>query len=1465
MQTPTRAFQALHEVAVAAAGLRDPNALAALVVDRARDLLEADAAALYWFFPEKGTLRTLAHNDPREEGPEPPFNPGEGAAGRAYSEATPVRVDDYRGWSHALPSSVGRGIESGLAVPLMVSHRAVGSLGVFNRRTREWSADDEQLLVLFAAQVAPAMEAARLTEETIEQAHNFRALHEIAIAAGGLRDLAELGRLVVDRARQLLKSESATLRWWDPGTSSLRLLASIPVLDASAERIGVGEGALGEAFERQEPAVIENYGKAQRTVAWAVKDGIKSALGVPVMAREEPLGALGVATYSDRHYTRQEVQLLTLLAAQVGPALEAARLYHESERRRREAEALAELVRQGAGQEDSERAIAMIAEQACRLVGADYSVVVLVNSNGDLEVKGHHGTRSAIWKSGVRLSASGHAARVIEKGRSVALGTIDPDDNWIHQAEGGQSAIGTPLREGERQVGALILGWRNALEPMIEQIQLAEAVAGYAATIIDNVGTHERERRLAIEAAARSTELAAVIDHIPDGVYVADLEGRIVLMNPAGNAMIGGRGSSGGDISGGIGAYTILDPKTRQPVPRKQLAMSRALRGEKVSRVESIVQREGTADIWLESSAVPLHNAEGMLTGALVVFSDVTRERSLVGELAASEERFRSLYGMVACGVLVQDSKGRVIDANAPAEAILGWSLAEMRGKKTGILWAAITEEGKPVSQSQRPTMHALRSGQPKTREVLGIKRRTGDVKWVQIDTVPVLNPDGSPRQVVSSFIDITERKVAEQRLAESEAKYRLLFDRNPEAMWVREAGSNRFLAVNDTAVERYGYSREEFLAMSLEVIQPPEELAGMAEARGAEDSYSGPSRHRRRNGTIISVEVSSHRLEFDGLGARLVIATDVSERKRVQDQLAESELKLRTIFDQAPIGLARVDLEGKIQEANLSLRTMLGYAEGATPRAGSTEQGRAPSTEQLVGLRFDRLLYTPGGSELDLIRDFLKGDRDHYTAELPVRRRDGTQRWGSVSLSLVRGAGQEPLYLIGMLEDISDRKAQTELLEYQALHDSLTDLPNRTLLHDRLQQAILTAQREHRQLALLIMDLNRFKEVNDTFGHHLGDILLQQVGPRIMAQLRESDTVARLGGDEFAVVLPTADDEAGATLAARRLLKALEEPFVIEDRRLEVGGSIGIAITPQHGADPATLMRRADIAMYVAKRTRSGYTVYAPEHDKHSPGRLSLMGELRDALQGDALVLHYQPQVSLPAGTVVGVEALIRWQHPRHGLMPPDEFLTIAEETGLIVGVSEWALNAALEQSRSWSGRAELPVAVNVSMQNLQDEDLPALLATLLERHSIRPERLKIEVTETALMADPQRSAEIFAQLREMGVKVSVDDFGSGYSSLAYLKQLPVDELKIDRSFVIGITPSAEEIAIIRSAVEIGHSLGLTVVAEGVETQAAWDILAELGCDAAQGYLITRPLPARQLGRWLSAGWAPRAHEPAS
>jgi diguanylate cyclase (GGDEF)-like protein len=451
---------------------------------------------------------------------------------------------------------------------------------------------------------------------------------------------------------------------------------------------------------------------------------------------------------------------------------------------------------------------------------------------------------------------------------------------------------------------------------------------------------------------------------------------------------------------------------------------------------------------------------------------------------------------------------------------------------------------------------------------------------------------------------------------------------------------------------------------------------------------------------------------------------------------------------------------------------------------------------------------------------------------------------------------------LVRMLQTLStqvgqfiERKHAEQALEYQAMHDALTDLPNRMLLTDRLHQAVLTAQREGRRLALLLLDLNGFKDVNDTFGHHLGDVLLQEVGARIQDQLRESDTVARLGGDEFAVVLPTTDDEQGAVNAARRILKSLEEPFVLEDRRLHVGGSIGIALTPEHGHDPATLLRRADIAMYVAKRTRTGYAVYKPEQDQHSPARLALIGELRAAIPGGQLVLHFQPQVSLLDGSVVAVEALVRWQHPRHGLIQPDQFLGLAEETGLIVPLTDWAIERALVQMQAWWARGtDLGVAINLSAQCLQDPKLPHTLRTLLATFEGDPRRLKLEISETSLMADPGNAREILAELRAIGLRLSIDDFGTGYSSLAYLKQLPLDELKIDRSFIVGIAPDSEEVAIIRSTIELGHSLGLTVVAEGVESEAARAVLEEVGCDAGQGFYLGRPMTQKHLARWLAS-----------
>jgi diguanylate cyclase (GGDEF)-like protein len=412
--------------------------------------------------------------------------------------------------------------------------------------------------------------------------------------------------------------------------------------------------------------------------------------------------------------------------------------------------------------------------------------------------------------------------------------------------------------------------------------------------------------------------------------------------------------------------------------------------------------------------------------------------------------------------------------------------------------------------------------------------------------------------------------------------------------------------------------------------------------------------------------------------------------------------------------------------------------------------------------------------------------------------------------------------------------------------------------LHDRLQHAIRAAQRDRGSAALLIMDLDRFKEVNDTFGHQYGDLLLEQLGRRLGGALRESDTVARLGGDEFAVLLPAASAEL-ARQAADRLLAVLEEPFALGGLQLEIGASIGIALSPEHGTDADTLLRRADVAMYVAKRAGTGPVVYSAEQDQHSPSRLALVGELRRAIEHDELSLVYQPKVDYQSGRVNCVEALVRWEHPRHGLLGPDQFLPIAEQTGLIRPLARWVLEAALREAHRWfKAGLDISVAVNLSMRNLHDPQITDTIHELLGRCDVPPGRLLIEITESSLMADAARAMDVLTQLRGMGIGISIDDFGTGYSSLAYLKRLPVDELKIDRSFVSHMALDENDAAIVRSTIGLAHDLGLTVVAEGVEDQAAWDMLSGLGCDIAQGYFVSRPMPAADLARWLNT-WNPR------
>jgi diguanylate cyclase (GGDEF)-like protein len=438
-------------------------------------------------------------------------------------------------------------------------------------------------------------------------------------------------------------------------------------------------------------------------------------------------------------------------------------------------------------------------------------------------------------------------------------------------------------------------------------------------------------------------------------------------------------------------------------------------------------------------------------------------------------------------------------------------------------------------------------------------------------------------------------------------------------------------------------------------------------------------------------------------------------------------------------------------------------------------------------------------------------------------------------------------------------RGGQATLFRHQALHDGLTGLPNRELFRDHAVEALTEAKRNRQSFAIVAIDLDRFKQVNDSLGHHRGDLLLRGVGPRLEGAAGEGATVARLGGDEFALILPGAGLEE-ALLVCERTTAALGEPFLIEGLPLEVGGSMGIACYPDHGDDVELLTQRADAALYRAKRKHSHVETWAPGESFAMPDALALAVKLRRALDDEELTVHYQPKVALRGGAVCGVEALVRWDHPNDGLVGPDRFVPLAERTGLIRRLTDYVIDRAMRDRQEWlAAGVDLSVSVNLSASVL-DRELPRLVRTRLDAQAAPARALMLELTESHAMADPQAALEVLAQLAALGVRLSIDDFGTGHSSLAYLQQLPVSELKIDKSFVEGGILHGSDATIIRSTIDLGHDLGLDVVAEGVEDPEAWRQLASMGCDVAQGFLISRPMPADRIVEWVRDGWAPGA-----
>ncbi len=570
----------------------------------------------------------------------------------------------------------------------------------------------------------------------------------------------------------------------------------------------------------------------------------------------------------------------------------------------------------------------------------------------------------------------------------------------------------------------------------------------------------------------------------------------------------------------------------------------------------------------------------------------------------------------------------------------------------------------------------------------------------------------------------------------------------------------------------------------------------------------------------------------FEGL---LGIARDISQQRR-----AERELRMAaTVFEHSTAAIMVTDPAGYIVQVNDSFSRLTGYS----PADVLDQQPRLLTADRQEANQLKHVLASLQHS-------------GSWEGEILQKRKTGELYPSWVGITAVRDEEGDLVSFVCFFSDISERKASERRIHRLAYYDALTHLPNRTLFQDRLHTALQQAERNGQWVVLMFLDLDRFKPINDSLGHAAGDRMLQEVATRLSACVSQDDTVARMGGDEFTLLLPSQGDREialkRAIQVAELILGRLARPFTLEGREFFVTASIGVALSPQDGAELSLLMKNADTAMYHAKEMgKNNFQFYQAEMNARALERLELESDLRRALELGEFVLHYQPQFTGDGRRLTGAEALLRWQHPRRGLVPPSEFIPVLEEIGLVAQVGDWLLAEACKQLRSWhKAKVRVPkVSVNLSARQFADGQLGERIAAILYETGIPPACLELELTESILMSDVAEATQILSGLKRLGLAIAVDDFGTGYSSLNYLKQFPIDVLKIDRSFVDGLPHGEQDAQIARAIIAMAHSLNLMVIAEGVESQAQLDFLREHGCDEVQGYLFGRPMPAEQFG----------------
>ena len=719
-----------------------------------------------------------------------------------------------------------------------------------------------------------------------------------------------------------------------------------------------------------------------------------------------------------------------------------------------------------------------------------------------------------------------------------------------------------------------------------------------------------------------------------------------------------------------------------------------------------------------------------------------------------------------------------------------------------------------------------------------------GSVVWASVVSTPYY-VDGKMRGYLGTVEDITGWTVAEverERLAREREglinQLQLTLHQMPIGCLVLDTDF-RTTYWNPAAERTFGHAYGEMLGRHpYEVVTLPERREAVRQmlvdlSQGTE-SFDVTGVNVTKDGRRIHCLWHASPLRgADGafLGA-VIMCQDVTSRVMAEEAVRRSEQMYRQIVDTAREGIWMLDAEGLTTFANARMAEILGYA-----------------AEEIIGKSVFDLMAPEGREEMERrIAGRRAGVSEQY--DFPFLRKDGQTVWTIVSASPTYDADGRYSGSFGMLTDISERKEQEDLVRWQAYHDSLTQLPNRALFEDRLGQILVMSKRQGGHVAVLFLDLDRFKQVNDGLGHDVGDRLLKVVGARLQECLRAEDTIARMGGDEFTVLLPSIDHPEAAAKVAQKLLDALAKPVEIGDHEFFVSGSIGISLFPEDGQDTQTLLKHADVAMYRAKEQGgNGYYLFTQAMNKSALEHLIMENSLRKAITREEFHLVYQPQIDLDTGEITAAEALCRWRHPDLGVIQPAHFIPLAEETGIILGVGEWVLNDACRQAAAWVADGHpLRVSVNISARQFAQPGLIDLIASTLTRHDLDPKWLDIELTESAIMKCPETAVGLLNELRGLGVRLSLDDFGTGYSSLSYLRQFPFDTLKIDRSFVAGLVEDAVDAALVRAMVDLARALRLDVVCEGVETDEQCRALQDLGCALMQGYLFSAPITADRI-----------------